>query len=177
MDTAWIPSRAISLELIEKSSSPATVEAARQLLHEYGEFVVSQPGSARFCYGSLEKEIAQLPTTFEGQGGGCLLARLGDAPAGFVAWRALPASVDTEAWEMKRLWVRPLARGVGLGRILTEAVIERAQTSERSAIYLDTVPETMGSAYRMYLELGFAPCAPYNDNSMEGITFLRKQFR
>ena len=32
----------------------------------------------------------------------------------------------------------------------------------------------MGAAHRLYLSLGFEPCAPYNDNPVEGLVFLRK---
>ena len=32
----------------------------------------------------------------------------------------------------------------------------------------------MGAAHRLYLELGFEPCAPYNDNPVEGLAWLRK---
>jgi hypothetical protein len=32
----------------------------------------------------------------------------------------------------------------------------------------------MAAAHRMYLDLGFAPCAPYNDNPVQGLAYLRK---
>jgi hypothetical protein len=51
-------------------------------------------------------------------------------------------------------------------------VLDRARAAQRTAVYLDTAPASMGSANRLYLELGFKPCAPYNDNAMEGITYL-----
>jgi putative acetyltransferase len=147
---------------------------ARELLLEYGRFVIAQPGAARFCFGTLEHEAAGLPHSFLGQGGGCLLAHAHGAAAGFVAWRALPQSVSEGAWELKRLWVRPAARGLALGRALTVAVLESAKAAGRSAVYLDTAPEAMGAAHRLYLELGFEPCAPYNDNPVEGLAWLRK---
>jgi ribosomal protein S18 acetylase RimI-like enzyme len=134
--------------------------------------VIAQPGAARFCFGSLEKEAEGLPGSYLDQGGGSLLAFAGESPVGFVAWRPVPADVARNAWELKRLWTRPEGRGLGLGRMLTTAVIDRARAAHRTAIYLDTAPASMGSAYRLYLELGFKPCAPYNDNAMEGITYL-----
>lgn len=94
-------------------------------------------------------------------------------PAGFVAWRGLPDSVEASAWEMKRLWVRPAARGLGLGKILIAAVVDRARSAGRTALYLDTAPRSMSSAYRLYLDLGFKACAPYNENPVEGLVYLR----
>ncbi|HWA93183.1 MAG TPA: GNAT family N-acetyltransferase [Terracidiphilus sp.] len=177
MDIPPASSRAIVIEELTSASSSETLSAARALLLEYGQFVVAQRGAAQFCFGSLENEAARLPASYLELHGGSLLAYVDHDPAGFVAWRALPEQSAPCAWEMKRLWVRPIARGLKLGRRLTEEVITRARATHQSAIYLDTVPESMASAYAMYLELGFEPCSPYNDNSMDGITFLRKLLR
>jgi hypothetical protein len=32
----------------------------------------------------------------------------------------------------------------------------------------------MGAAHHLYLSLGFTPCAPYNDNPVDGIEYLVK---
>ena len=160
------------MESLDANSPEQTIEDARKLLLEYGRFVIAQPGAAHFCFGSLEKEAADLPGSDLDQSGGCLIAYADEIPAGFVAWRALPATVTPDAWEMKRLWVAAPARGLGLGRVLTVAVLDRARAAQRTSIFLDTVPASMSSAYRLYLELGFKVCAPYNDNKMDGITHL-----
>ncbi|MGA2849883.1 MAG: GNAT family N-acetyltransferase [Terracidiphilus sp.] len=162
------------LHEIAATDSKSTLAQARELLLEYGRFVIAQPGAARFCFGSLEKEADALPLSFHVQGGGCLMAHAHGQPAGFIAWRAVPEAIEPHAWELKRLWVRPAARGLALGRALTQAVLERAIAAGRTAIYLDTAPASMAAAYRMYLDLGFEPCAPYNDNPVEGLAYLRK---
>ena len=165
-----------AMQLIELSpESPLTLRAAgRELLLEYGRFVIAQPGAARFCFGSLEQEAARLPLSYQEQNGGCLVAFVNDAPAGFVAWRALTPTehVVPDAWEMKRLWVRPSARGIGLGRMLTQAVIDRAAMARRRAIYLDTAPESMAAAYRMYTKLGFTLTTAFNDNPVENLAYM-----
>lgn len=164
--------RHIRIMSLGADSAEPVVEDARRLLIEYGQFVIAQPGAAHFCFGSLEKEAADLPGSYLHQDGGCLIAYAGEIPAGFVAWRAMPAGVAPNAWEMKRLWVAADARGLSLGRTLTLAVLDRARDAQQTSIFLDTVPASMSSAYRLYLELGFKPCAPYNDNKMDGITHL-----
>jgi ribosomal protein S18 acetylase RimI-like enzyme len=166
--------RAIEIDEVAADSAEPTIAAARELLLEYGRFVVAQPGAARFCFGSLEKEAERLPASYFEQDGGCLLARVRNEAAGFVAWRSLPVAVAPDAWELKRLWVRPVARGLSLGRALTTAVLDRARQALRKAVYLDTVRESMGAAYRMYVELGFVPCPKYNDNPVEGLVYLVK---
>jgi ribosomal protein S18 acetylase RimI-like enzyme len=164
----------IHIEEITASSSESKLAGARDLLLEYGRFVLAQPGAGRFCFGTLEKEAAGLPDTFREQGGGCLIALAHEEPAGFVAWRSLPEKVGPKACELKRLWVRPASRGLSLGRTLTLAVLDRARAAGYKSIFLDTAPASMAAAHRMYLDLGFEPCAPYNDNTVEGLAYLRK---
>jgi len=169
--------RPIHLEEINAETHADALDQARTLLLEYGRFVIAQPGAARFCFGTLEKEAAGLPQSYLEQGGGCLLALVSGSPEGFVAWRALEPTnqVEPDAWEMKRLWVRPSARGLGLGRRLSQAVLDRARAARRKAVYLDTAPASMAAAHRIYLELGFEPCGAYNDNPVEGLAYLRKR--
>jgi len=171
---------AVRLEDLDQQSSSQSLNAARELLLEYGRFVIAQPGAARFCFGSLEQEAARLPHSYLEQSGGCILATVENTPtgfpAGFIAWRELPPSTHVlpDAWEMKRLWVRPEARGLGLGRRLTEAVIARAISVRRKAIYLDTAPASMSAAHRMYREMGFIECAPYNNTPVDGLVWMVK---
>jgi GNAT superfamily N-acetyltransferase len=160
-------------ELSPDDPAPLLAEA-REILLEYGRFVISQPAAARFCFGSLEKEAARLPLSYIEQGGSCLTARVHGNLSGIVAWRSLPAPVAPDSWEMKRLWVRPQGRGLGSGRALTQAVIDRAIAARRKAIYLDTVPAAMTAAHRLYLDMGFTPCAPYNDNPVDELAWLVK---
>jgi ribosomal protein S18 acetylase RimI-like enzyme len=174
MDSLEAAPRPFYLQQIVTTDSEATLTQARDLLLEYGRFVIAQPGAARFCFGALEQEAARLPLSYLELGGGCLMAHTHGQPAGFVAWRTVPEAVEPQAWELKRLWVRPAARGLSLGRVLTQAVLDRAIAADRKAVYLDTAPASMGAAHRMYLDLGFEPCPPYNDNPVEGLAYLRK---
>lgn len=174
MDARHAESRPFYLQEISPAASESTLANARELLLEYGRFVIAQPGAARFCFSSLEEEAARLPLSYHEQGGGCLVAYAHSEPAGFIAWRALPASVAPDAWELKRLWVRPAARGLSLGQALTHAVLDRALAAARTSVFLDTAPVSMAAAVRIYRSLGFEPCAPYNDNPVEGLMYLRK---
>ena len=166
--------RRVQLMELTASAPEEMVEHARELLMEYGRFVVSQPQAARFCFGSLEKEAARLPASYEEQGGGVLMGLIEGVPAGFVAWRRAPGALADQAWELKRLWVRPVGRGTGLGRALTQAVLNRAAAAGRKAVYLDTIPSAMPDAHRLYLAMGFEPCAPYGGNRVEELEYLKK---
>jgi hypothetical protein len=51
-----------TIEEIRSDSSETTLASARALLLEYGRFVVTQPGAARFCFGTLEMEPHAFPS-------------------------------------------------------------------------------------------------------------------
>jgi putative acetyltransferase len=164
----------ITLEALAWDSPPETLRAAQELLLEYGQFVVAQPGVATFRYGALQEEASGLPGSYLNQQGGALVARASKDWIGFVAWRTLPAPELAAAWEVKRLWITPAARGSGLGRILVQAVIDRARSAGKSLLLLDTDPHAMPAAHRLYLDMGFLPCPAYNGAPAEGIVYMRK---
>ncbi len=166
--------RKVDLVELTDSTSPELLAQARELLLEYGRFVISHPAAARFCFGTLEKEAARLPAGYQEQGGGSLLGLVQEVPMGFVAWRRAPGEFAQVAWELKRLWVRQAARGTGLGRALTQAVLDRASALGKKSVYLDTVPGAMAAAHRLYLAMGFTPCPAYNDNPVEHLEYLRR---
>jgi len=114
-------------------------------------------------FSDIEVELAALPGGYDA----ILVARDGDEIAGCVALRPL----GDGACEMKRLYVRPSARGSGTGRALVEASISRARELGYAAMRLDTLPR-MEAARALYLSLGFRPIECYNDNPIEGVLFF-----
>ena len=89
-----------------------------------------------------------MPVSYQEQGGGCLMARIPDEPADSWPGGRWTRDGRPDAWELKRLWVRPLARGLGLGRVLTRRYLI-APKADRKALYLDTVPAAMAAAHAL----------------------------
>ncbi len=121
------------------------------------------------AYQGFAEELATLPGKYAPPAGELLLARgPQDEPLGCVALR--PLGVDG-CCEMKRLYVSPRARGLGLGRALVNALLDEARRMGYREMRLDTLP-TMTGAIRLYRALGFVPIAPYYDTPVPGTLFL-----
>ncbi len=72
---------------------------------------------------------------------------------------------------LKRLYVRPVVRGGGLGRALAEAVIAEARRRGYARMLLDTLPR-MSAAQALYDSLGFRATESYRYNPVPGATFF-----
>ncbi len=73
---------------------------------------------------------------------------------------------------MKRLYVRPPWRRLGLGRLIAQALIDRALQAGYSAMLLDTLDD-MESARELYRTLGFVDVPPYYYNPIPGAHYLK----
>ena len=136
-----------------QSTLPEDIEQARSLFLEYG-------GSLGFslCFQSFDEELKSLPGTYVPPSGRLLLARYAGHTAGCVALRKLEAGIC----EMKRLYVRPGDRGMGLGRVLVERVIAEARIIGYERMRLDTIKSAMKDAITLYRKMGFHEIAPYS---------------
>jgi GNAT superfamily N-acetyltransferase len=122
----------------------------------------------------FEAELPHFPGPYSPPAGDLLLAQGNSGEAlGCICLRPLELP---GACEVKRLYVRPAARGMGLGRALATSAIERASTLGYREVMLDTLP-WMTSAIEIYRSLGFVPISPYWNNLVPGIVYLGKTLR
>ena len=146
---------------ITPAHSPGDVALVADLFREYAASLGVDLGFQHF-----DVELASLPGEYAPPRGTLLLARC-QHPAGCVALRPM----DSATCEMKRLYVRPEFRGLGIGDALAQQVITAARDIGYARMRLDTLP-TMGAARAMYARLGFREIPPYRFNPVDGTAFL-----
>lgn len=151
---------------IEIATSAEQLAAVRVLFAEYASTL-----GFNLCFQGFDRELAGLPGDYQAPHGTLLLAHGDGPPVGCVAVRASGHGADGPIAELKRLYVRPGARGTGLGRDLVDRALAFACAAGYRAIRLDTLP-TMGTAIRLYETLGFRDIAPYYDNPIPGARYL-----
>jgi putative acetyltransferase len=148
---------------IVQAQSPEDIDRTRELFEEYATWL-----GINLCFQNFDKELAELPGEYLPPTGRLFLALDGDQVSGCVALRGLGEG----ACEMKRLYVRPDFRGSGLGRELTQAVIDAARQIGYERMRLDTLPGKMDRAIAMYRSLGFREIEAYYHNPVAGVTFM-----
>jgi ribosomal protein S18 acetylase RimI-like enzyme len=119
----------------------------------------------------FETELASLPADYAEPRGALRMALVDGAVAGCCALRPMDAADYPNACEMKRLYVRPAFRGLGLGRQLAEAIMDAARMSAYDYVLLDTLDD-MEAARALYEDLGFCAIPPYYHNPIAGAHYL-----
>lgn len=149
------------------ADTPALLDMARELMREYA----AQLG-VDLCFQNFEAELATLPGEYAAPGGALLVAMVDGQAAGCVALRALPDVDYPNACEMKRLFVRRAFRRFGLGRLLTQQLMDLATRAGYSTLLLDTLDD-MEAARGLYTSLGFEEVPPYYFNPIAGAHYLK----
>lgn len=148
----------------------AQVESARELFLEYAREL-----GIDLRFQGFEAELTALPGKYAPPTGELLLAHCDGALAGCVAVRPCPtfdsAPPEPGVAEMKRMFVRPAYRNVGLGRLLAREIIDAARRLGYACMRLDTL-QTMAPAIALYRSLGFRATAPYYANPLAGVVYL-----
>jgi len=147
---------------IRDAAGAADMDIVRTLLREYQSTLDTD-----LCFQGFNTELANLPGDYQAPQGRLYLAFYDDQPIGCIALRA----VDDGRGEMKRLFVRPAARGLGAGLALVARLLADAKAIGYREIVLDTLP-SMNDAQRMYERLGFRDIAPYCVNPVAGARYL-----
>ena len=145
---------------------PADLTEVRALFTEYAEWLARDHGIDLAHGQALDQELAELPGSYAPPAGQLILARgedslPGGGPArGVIAFRPGPAP---DTCEIKRLYVRPAARGSGLALRLIAEILDHARAAGYARAVLDTAG-FMSGAQALYEAAGFRDIPPYWPN-------------
>ncbi|KAK2076156.1 hypothetical protein QBZ16_001088 [Prototheca wickerhamii] len=153
---------------VELARTPQDMRDVAMLFQEYANAL----GVDLYGLQGFQSELDSLPGKYSPPHGELFLSR--DAhgkPLGCVAVKALPSK--EESCELQRLFVQPSARGLGLGRKLLAAAIDRARAAGYKTMYLDSLP-TLQSALAIYEDAGFSRVEKYWDTPWDGVLYFAK---
>lgn len=146
-------------------AGPDGIEAVRRLFQAYAR---SLPFSLDFQ--DFAAELAGLPGPYAAPGGCLLLAERAGEAIGTAALKPLAPGIG----EVKRLYVGPHARGLGLGKALLERIIAEACGRGYERLRLDSHRASMGPAIALYRRLGFVEIPPYGPDLRGQLAFFEK---
>ena len=145
-----------------RAEAPELAGMARDLFREYALAL-----GVDLEYQGFAAELAALPAPYVSPQGALFVAYVDGEAAGCAALRPL----GDGAGEMKRLYVRPTYRDIGLGSRLVNAIVDAARQAPFHILRLDTLP-SMTQAQALYRKLGFVETPPYNDKHLPGTRFF-----
>lgn len=136
----------------------------RELIQEYSERL-----GRDLSFQNIDEELRDPSRKYTAPQGELLVAVENGEVLGMVAYHRH----SDERCEMKRLYVRPTARGRHLGTVLVSQIISHAQKAGYREMVLDTIAP-LQTAVSLYEKHGFVPCEAYYHNPMPDVIYMHK---
>jgi ribosomal protein S18 acetylase RimI-like enzyme len=118
---------------------------------------------------NIDDELENFPNKYKEPFGTFIIAKDNENVIGCVGLKDL----DSNICEMKRLYVSDAYKGKGIGKKLTEKIIEEAKIKNYEKMRLDTL-NTMETALDIYYKNGFYKIESYYNNPYDGVIYLEK---
>lgn len=145
--------------MIRRADLEEDRDALRDLLEEFHGWMADNADDIYDDDAELAEDFESLSAESESW---AWLATADGEPAGCVL---LYGATDRFA-EFRRLWVRQDARGDGIGRELTEAVVDRVRSEGYEVLGL-TTPPWAGRSHALYESMGFERTAPFPETRLD----------
>lgn len=148
--------------ILTSAQFPEEKPLVAALFREYQQFL-----GIDLEFQSFESELAALPGKYAQPKGDIVLARVGEKVVGCISWYPLAPGIA----EIKRLYVRPAARGLGAGKALFSHALEAIRESGYGKVRLDSL-ERLTEAAKLYETFGFRRIQPYNHNPFPDVYYM-----
>jgi ribosomal protein S18 acetylase RimI-like enzyme len=136
----------------------------RALIIEYSERL-----GRNLSFQNIEEELADPAHKYTAPEGEILVAVENKNVLGMIAYHRH----SDERCEMKRLYVKPEARGMHLEDLLVQEIIKHARLAGYKEMVLDTI-EPLKAAISLYKKYGFEECEAYYNNPMHDVIYMCK---
>ena len=139
------------------------LEEVREIFVEYANFL-----QVDLCFQNFEKELQTLDQVYFPPLGCIILAKDEKKVVGCIALKP----IGEDICEMKRLYVKPAARGKALGKQLVEELIHFAKEAGYKTMKLDTIT-SLKDAIKLYRSKGFIETDAYVYNPLPEVLYLQ----
>lgn len=125
------------------------------------------------CFQSFDTEIDNPLYKYSAPTGALFIAYYNAMPVGCIALQPLQ---EPHTCEMKRLYVAPDYRKLGVGDALVKILLQEAQSLGYATMKLDTL-ERLQAAIQLYQKFGFETVTAYYDNPLPSVVYMQKKLR
>ncbi len=146
------------------------ISEVQRLFREYEAYL-----NVDLRFQQFETELANLPGKYAPPSGTLLLSRHRQKAVGCGALRRFGAARDRTC-EMKRLYVCPEGRNLGIGRKIAVRLILEGVRLGYVTMVLDTL-NRLDAAMHLYKSLGFVRTGPYYDNPLPDVAYWKLDLR
>lgn len=140
------------------------LDEVKFLIEEYTKFL-----GRDLTFQNIDAELSDLAKKYCPPNGRLLCAKVGEKIIGCVAYHKF----DDERCEMKRLFVLEGYREFHAGSKLIEEILIAAKNDGCKEILLDTITP-LETAIHLYKKFGFVETAPYYENPMSDVVYMKK---
>jgi putative acetyltransferase len=141
--------------------------AASQLFKEYANWL-----NIDLCFQNFEAELLELQTMYAAPKGILLLVKTDNNFVGCVAIR----QKENDIAELKRMYIQPQHRGIGLAKQLLEQALQFAKNAHYTFVRLDTLA-SMAPAINLYKQYGFYEIDAYYHNPESNAVYFEKKLK
>ena len=154
------------LDIQKVTTQGAALESVKDLFRAY-----VQELNEDLCFQSFDSEIDNPLYKYSAPVGALFIAYYNAIPVGCIALQPLHAIGDCE---MKRLYVVPAYRKLGVGDALVKVLFHEAQSLGYTTMKLDTL-ERLQAALKLYQKFGFETVTAYYNNPLPGVVYMKKK--
>lgn len=149
------------------------IEATKQedylaAIELFKEYVASLDFDLSFQ--NFDEELTMMPMMYGSQNGKLFLVQSGGNYVGCAGLRRIE---NNTTCELKRMYIKPAYRQLGVGKAIMRLAIDNARAMGYKVMKLDTIGYKMPLAVKLYKSFGFKETTAYNYNPHDGVVYFK----